>query len=300
MRIYLEKGGQGVGKGCDLFGKSRQAYYKSISSTSKKRRCAAEVVDMVDNIRIEMSRIGTRKLYYMLGNELPKLGVGRDKFFRILRANHRLIQPKRSYKVTTNSHHRFRKHKDIVSELTINRPEQVWVSDITYIGVRNHHCYLALITDSYSKKIVGFDLSDSLSTDSSLRALKVAARGRVYEEPLVHHSDRGLQYCSDAYQKQLKKSKIKVSMTEKYDPYANAIAERVNGILKQEFLLEGYRCGIDVLKKIVSESVYIYNHRQPHTSCYMLTPEQMHQQKELKKPTYSKKAKSASGLQFTC
>ncbi|MFR9526430.1 MAG: integrase core domain-containing protein, partial [Rikenellaceae bacterium] len=145
-----------------------------------------------------------------------------------------------------------------------------------------------------------FDLSDSLSTDSSLRALKMAARGRMYKEPLIHHSDRGLQYCSDAYQKQLKKSKIKVSMTEKYDPYANAIAERVNGILKQEFLLEDYRCSIDVLKKIVSESVNTYNYRRPHTSCYMLTPEQMHQQRELVKPTYRKKAKSASGLQPTC
>ncbi|MFR9526436.1 MAG: DDE-type integrase/transposase/recombinase, partial [Rikenellaceae bacterium] len=150
---------------------------------------------MVDNIRRDMPRIGTRKLYHILGDELPRLGVGRDKFFRILRANHRLIAPKRSYKVTTNSHHRFRKHKDIVADLTINRPEQVWVSDITYIGGRDRHCYLALVTDSYSKKIVGFDLSDSLSTDSSLRALKMAARGRMYKEPLIHHSDRGLQYC---------------------------------------------------------------------------------------------------------
>ncbi len=300
MRIYLEKGGQGVGKGCELFGKSRQAYYKSISSIRMKRSSAVEVIDMVDNIRQEMPRIGTRKLYYMLGDKLPRLGVGRDKFFMILRANHRLIAPKRSYKVTTNSHHRFRKHKDIIADLTINRPEQVWVSDITYIGGRDRHCYLALVTDSYSKKIVGFDLSDSLSTDSSLRALKMAARGRIYKEPLIHHSDRGLQYCSDAYQKQLKRSKIRVSMTEKYDPYANAIAERVNGILKQEFLLEDYRCGIDVLKKIVSESVYIYNYRRPHTSCYMLTPEQMHQQRELEKPTYRKKTKSASRLQPTC
>ena len=193
MRIYLEKGGQGVSAGCELFGKSRQAYYKSISSTKKKIDNAAEVIDMVDDIRREMPRIGTRKLYYMLEDKLSLLGIGRDKFFRILRVNHRLIMPKRSYRVTTNSHHRYRKHKDIIADLTINRPEQVWVSDITYIGGRGRHCYLALVTDSYSKKIVGYDLSNSLSTDGSLRALKMATRGRIYNEPLIHHSDRGLQ-----------------------------------------------------------------------------------------------------------
>ena len=299
MRIYLEKGGQGVEKGCKLFGKTRQAYYKSISAIQKKQSNAAEVVEMIDVIRREMPRIGTRKLYYMLNNELSDLNVGRDKLFKILRVNHRLVKPKRSYKVTTNSHHRFRKHKDVVSDLTINRPEQVWVSDITYIGGRDNHCYLALVTDSYSKKIVGFDLSNSLNTESSLRALKMATRGRTYKEPLIHHSDRGLQYCSDAYQKQLKINKIKVSMTEKYDPYANAIAERVNGILKQEFLLEDYKCNMQTLRKIVSESVFIYNNKRPHTSCYMLTPEQMHKQRELVKPTY-RKTKSASGLQPTC
>ena len=296
MRIYLEKGGQGVGQGCKLFGKSRQAYYKHLSATRKKREGAADVIDKVDQIRREMPRIGTRKLYYMLKDDLIAMGIGRDKFFRILSANHRLIIPKRSYRVTTNSHHRFHKHKDIVADLTITRPEQVWVSDITYIGGRDRHCYLAMITDAYSKKIVGYDLSNSLSTESSLRALSMAIRGRIYKEPLIHHSDRGFQYCCDAYQKRLKKSKIAVSMTEKYDPYANAIAERINGILKQEFLLEEYRCSIDVLKKIVSESIDTYNHRRPHTSCQMLTPEQMHQQRELAKPSYAVKQKSSIGV----
>lgn len=187
--------------------------------------------------------------------------------------------------MTTNSHHRFRKHKDIVSELRINRPEQVWVSDITYIGSRDRHYYLALAKDAYSKKIVGYDLSDSLSVDSSLRAMRMANRNREYNEPLIHHSDRGLQYCSDAYQQLLKRNKIRVSMTEKYDPYANAIAERVNGILKQEFLLEEYRCGIDILKKVVDESVEIYNNIRSHTSCHMLTPEQMHRQQKLDRGT---------------
>ncbi len=302
MRRYLEKGGKSVEKGCSLFGKSRQAYYKSLNATSQKRSNAADVVEMVDNTRRELSmpRLGARKLYFMLHDTLEGMGVGRDKFLRILRANHRLVVPKRSYKITTNSHHRFHKHKDAIADLTISRPEQVWVSDITYIGSRNRHCYLALITDAYSKKIVGYDLSNSLCTEGSVRALKMAIKNRSYKEPLIHHSDRGLQYCSDDYQEVLTKRKIKVSMTEKYDPYANAIAERVNGILKQEFLLEEYSCPIEILKKIVDESVATYNTKRPHLSCYMLTPEQMHKQQELKRVTYRSKPKSANGLQAIC
>ncbi len=300
MRIYLEKGGKNITIGCNILGKSRQAYYKNLKAVSTKRSKAGEVVVMVDNIRRKMPRIGSRKLYYLLNNELHNIGVGRDKFLRILKANNRLIIPKRSYKITTNSHHRFRKHKDIVSNTTINRPEQVWVSDITYIGGRNNHCYLALITDAYSKKIVGYDLSNSLSTDSSLRALKMAVKHRKYETPLIHHSDRGLQYCSDIYQKTLQKSKIRVSMTEKYDPYANAIAERVNGILKQEFLLEEYNCSTDILRKIVTESIGVYNNKRPHLSCYMLTPEEMHKQNKLVKPIYGQKAKSTIGVNSNC
>ena len=221
---------------------------------------------------------------------MREIQVGRDKLFAIINANHMAIKPIRSYRTTTNSHHRFRKHKNLVDGIEINRPEQVWVSDITYIGNRGNHHYLSLITDAYSKKIVGYNLSDNLNVEGSLNALRNAIQERVYkDEPLIHHSDRGIQYCSDKYQRRLKKNKITTSMTESYDPYANAIAERVNGIIKGEFELEKYAGNGKILKKLVKESVQLYNQLRPHYSCNMLTPEQMHKQRKVKIRKYSKK-----------
>jgi transposase InsO family protein len=169
------------------------------------------------------------------------------------------------------------------------RPEQLWVSDITYVGNRSKHSYLALITDAYSKKVVGYDMSNNLSVEGTLSALKMAVKQRLYkDEPLIHHSDRGIQYCCDEYQKLLGKKQITCSMTESYDPYANAVAERVNGILKDEFLLEQYDVDMQTMKKLVKDSVNIYNTKRPHYSCYMLTPEQMHLQKTVRIRTYKK------------
>ena len=142
-----------------------------------------------------MPRLGTRKLYFLLKDHLKSINVGRDKLFRILKANHLLITAKKSYHITTNSHHRFRKHKNNICNLKINKPEQVWVSDITYVGRRENPIYLALITDAYSKKIVGFNVSNSLSVAGSLKALDMALKNRSYkDQPLIHHSDRGFQY----------------------------------------------------------------------------------------------------------
>ena len=167
-----------------------------------RKQTATRVVDLVNQLRLQMPRIGTRKLYYLLQEELPTLGVGRDKLFAILKANHMLIKPKRSYHITTNSHHRFRKHKNLIEHLEIRKPEQVWVADITYVGNRNNPMYLALITDAYSKKIKGYNVSNSLETTGSLKALKMAIKNRKYPyQKLIHHSDRGLQYCSNQYQK---------------------------------------------------------------------------------------------------
>ena len=237
-----------------------------------------------------MPRIGTRKLYYMLQARLMELGVGRDRLFAILKANHMLIKPKRTYHVTTNSHHRFRKHKNLIESLEIRRPEQVWVSDITYIGTRKHPIYLALVTDSYSKKIVGYNVSESLATEGSSLALKMAIRQRSYrEEELIHHSDRGLQYCSNDYQKLINKNNIKCSMTETYDPYANAVAERVNGIIKHEFINGNYYSNLKTMKLLIKNSVSIYNEQRPHYSCYYKTPNQMHIQNKIKIRTYKSK-----------
>ena len=181
-----------------------------------------------------MPRLGTRKLYYLLKDRLKEISVGRDRLFSILKANHLLIKPARSYRKTTDSHHRFHKHKNLVAEIVPSKPEQVWVADITYIGTHENQQYLSLVTDAYSKKIVGHDVSGSLSADGAIRALTQGLKTRSYKvNTLIHHSDRGLQYCCDDYQRILTKKKVKCSMTESYDPYANAIAERINGVLKQ-------------------------------------------------------------------
>lgn len=269
---------------------SRQVYYRRIRSVKRRKTTAQRVLDLVKEIRLQMPRIGTRKLYFLLYDELKNLGVGRDLLFRILKANHMLIIPKRRYHVTTNSHHRFRKHKNLIENVVPQQPEQIWVSDITYVGNRQNPMYLALVTDAYSKKIVGYDLSNSLDVKGSLRALSKAIKGREYQDNiLIHHSDRGLQYCSNEYQKKLRKSKLKCSMTESYDPYANAIAERVNGILKGEFIGYKNNLSIEIMRKLISDSINVYNNLRPHYSCFYKTPEQMHNQKQIKIKTYKKK-----------
>jgi putative transposase len=244
-----------------------------------------------------MPRVGTRKLYHLLRPQLHDLGVGRDMLFRILRANHMLIAAKRQYHITTNSHHRFRKHKNLIADIVPQKPEQIWASDITYVGNRSNPMYLALVTDTYSKRIMGYDVSESLDVKGSVKALKMAIKSRCYKtHELIHHSDRGLQYCSNEYQKQLNKANLTCSMTESYDPYANAVAERVNGILKAEFIGYDSRCNIATMRELVKNSIDIYNRLRPHHSCLMNTPEQMHAQQDIKIRTY--KNKSPSKIKF--
>lgn len=273
-----------------MLGVSRQVYYRKLHSTKKRKQIAQTVIKMVSELRFKMPKVGTRKLYFLLQDQLEKIGVGRDMLFRILRANQMLIKPKRHYHITTNSHHRFRKHKNLIEHLIPSKPEQIWVSDITYVGNRKNPMYLALVTDAYSKKIVGHDVSNSLDVKSSTRALKKAIVSRVYKSnDIIHHSDRGLQYCSNEYQSVLKKNKIKCSMTESYDPYANAVAERINGILKAEFIGENNQCEMSVMQELVNGSVKIYNELRPHYSCYYKTPNQMHKQRKINIRTYKRK-----------
>ena len=274
---------------CELIGISRQQYYRTLWRKACSRNRATDVVCLVEQMRMEMPRIGGRKLYYLLFDKLQTMGVGRDRFFDVLRANHLLIKPKRSYHITTNSHHRFRKYKNLIAGMELTHPEQVFVSDITYIGSRNDHLYLALVTDAYSKKIMGYDLSRSLDTSGALKALKMAYGNKLYGQvKTIHHSDRGIQYCSDKYQAQMRKYGITPSMTESYDPYANAVAERVDGILKQEFLLEELNLDFRGMCQAVRGAIATYNTSRPHYSCGYLTPEQMHAQHEVKIRTYRK------------
>ena len=272
-----------------MFGVNRQVYYRRLQSVRRRKSRAVQVLELVESIRLRMPKIGTRKLYFMLKEELKPLGVGRDMLFRILKANHLLIKPNRRYHITTNSHHRFRKHKNLIENVVPDEPEQIWVSDITYVGNRENPMYLALVTDAYSKQIMGHDLSNSLDVSGSLRALKMAIKKRKYKTNVVtHHSDRGLQYCSNQYQEILKRNKINCSMTESYDPYANAIAERVNGILKAEFIGYKNKESIETMERLVKNSIDIYNEQRPHYSCFYLTPNQMHLQNRIKIKTYKK------------
>jgi len=283
---------------CTLFGIDRQVYYRRIKRTSFRKLAASEVISLVLKIRNTMPRIGAKKLYYLLKSQLKELKTGRDKFIDILRANHLLITPKRSYHITTNSHHRFRKHQNQILDLKIYRPEQVWVSDITYIGKRENPCYLSLITDAYSKKIMGFYVADNMNTQSSLMALKIAIKQRKDKTTtLIHHSDRGLQYCSDQYQKLLYQNNIKCSMTQNSDPYENAVAERINGILKQEFNIDKFNQKLAVMKVLIKDAIDIYNNQRPHYSNYMLTPCQMHKQNIVEMRTYKRKTPAKKVLQ---
>lgn len=260
-----------------MLGVSRQVYYQRKRSIKLRKVRAAKVVEMVQELRLIMPKIGTRKLYYILEERLRELKIGRDM----------LIKPKRHYHITTNSHHRFRKHKNLIDNVIPTHPEQIWVSDITYVGTRQNPMYLALVTDAYSKKIVGFDVSNSLAVQSAAKALKNAIKSREYNnKPLIHHSDRGLQYCSDQYQYIVNKSNLNCSMTESYDPYANAVAERVNGILNAEFI--GYNRKVKIMRELINDSIEIYNELRPHYSAYYMTPNQMHKQEKIKIRTYRK------------
>jgi putative transposase len=238
-----------------------------------------------------MPRIGTRKLYFLIKQDLKVLNIkmGRDVLFNFLRAEHLLIKPKRSYVKTTNSKHWMKKYPNLIKDIDVNRPEQLWVSDITYIKTDKGHEYLSLITDAYSKKIMGYELLENLSTAGPLRALEAALKNRKYKQELIHHSDRGLQYCSADYVQKLKENNIKISMTENGDPYENAIAERINGILKYEFLIiDGFKDHVQALK-VIEESISIYNESRPHLSCQMLTPNMTHLQRKIKLKKWKKK-----------
>ncbi len=225
-----------------------------------------------------MPRVGTRKLYYLLKEKLDDCGVkiGRDALFNLLRSENMLVKPKKSYTQTTNSKHWLRKYPNLLMDLELTQPEQVFVSDITYVKSREGTHYLSLVTDAFSRKIMGYNLSDDMGAEHVVKALRMAVKNRKTRRPLIHHSDRGLQYCSSLYQKTLNEHSINPSMTEGYDCYQNALAERVNGILKQEFLIQKCNTGRE-LKALISESIVTYNQTRPHLSLKMKTPNFVHE-----------------------
>jgi len=250
------------------------------------------VKQRVLSIRSELPRLGARKLHVLLKQDRSAPCVGRDRLFTLLREEDLLVKRKRRYTKTTNSKHWMRKYPNKIKHMSLKRPEQLWVADITYIALKQGYAYLYLITDAYSKMIVGYYLSEDLSAGSSLQALKMALRQRKSRKYLIHHSDRGLQYCSSGYVTMLGKNGIDISMTEESSPYENAVAERVNGILKDEFGMDDVFEDLHQAKKQLSESIVLYNQKRPHQSNHMLTPLQMHSQQKLKPKTWKKKTTS--------
>jgi len=220
--------------------------------------------------------IGGKKLYRMLipDFKLMNISIGRDKFFEILKRNGLLIKRKSSYTKTTNSSHRFRVYENLIKGKEVTKADEVYVSDITYIRTEENFCYLSAITDLYSRKIVGYDFSDSLSIESSIRALKMAIEPKEKISGLIHHSDRGVQYCSNIYTELLTSRAIQISMSEKGNPYENAVAERINGILKEEFLLSQTFKTKALALKAVKEAIKTYNELRPHMSIEYMTPSQ--------------------------
>jgi len=263
-----------------LFGISRQAVYQAEKRADKRARELAQIKPLVSKIRQEMPRLGTRKLYYLLKAKFEAAGVkiGRDALFDYLRSESMLVKPKKNYTITTHSKHWLRKYPNLMKNSVVSRPEQYFVSDITYIKSRERTHYLSLVTDAFSRKIMGYHLSDDMSAENVVRALKMAIKNRVTSNRLIHHSDRGLQYCSATYQRELKKSKVIPSMTDGYDCYQNALAERINGILKTEFLI--HKCNTaNELRQLIKESIITYNSKRPHLSLNYKTPNFIHNKK---------------------
>jgi len=254
---------------------------------------------------MSMTRLGARKLYYLIKPALDQNGIkcGRDRLFDILRQECMLVKRKKNHTRTTNSYHRFFKYPNLVKDSKITHAEQVWVSDITYIRTRNGFLYLSLITDTYSKQIVGYQLSDNMKTINCIEALNKAIKNRKYpDRQLIHHSDRGLQYCSPDYIETLTRNNIDISMTSKHDPYENAVAERINGILKGEFDLGDTLPDQKQAEREINRSIWVYNNLRPHLSCDYLTPAQAHTSEmiEIKKwPVRFAKNKDTKNLFLT-
>lgn len=235
------------------------------------------LLDFVVHERMQQPRIGTRKLQHLMRQS--DLSVGRDRLFALLRKHRLLVPCQRAYHKTTHSHHRFHKHPNLlkpgINQIIATQPEEVWVADITYLPVHHGEAYLSLVTDAYSRKIVGYHVHDNLKTDSVIKAYGAALKHKQYSKPLIHHSDRGIQYCSAQYQALHDKYRVRCSMTDGYDCYQNALAERVNGILKNEYLIRKPR-DIAEAKRMVEESVNTYNQRRPHLSLQYKTPDDVH------------------------
>ena len=276
MRLAIDKskGGASIKKICDCFNLKRDAYYKYNRRVKQRKSFEQELLHIVKKRRKSLPREGVRKLMKSLNQDFEKhqLKVGRDTLFKVLREHQMLTLRKKYSARTTNSYHRFYKYNNIIKDIVINKSNQVGASDITYIRTVKGFCYLALITDMHSRKIVGYDLSDSLELKGCVRALNKAVYQAKNIKGLIHHSDRGIQYCSNIYTQILKRKKIVISMTEENHCYENALAERVNGILKDEFYLDQTFMNVAHAKRAAKNAINLYNEVRLHLSLDFKTP----------------------------
>lgn len=265
---------------CGLLGKSKQAYYKQLKYEYKEEVRAEILLQLIKNERSKMPRLGGRKLIVRIQPRLPEeLYLGRDAFFDFLREKGLLIRKRRNRVKTTNSFHRYLRYPNLIKNFIPEMPHQLWVSDITYIETAEGFCYLSLVTDAYSRKIIGWAVGSTLEAKYTIQALQMAIdqlpKGTI---DVIHHSDRGVQYCCDEYVMLLKNSRFRISMTENGDPLENAIAERINGILKDEWLNQmKLTSREDAIKQLV-KIIMTYNNERPHYSLDMKTPEYAHNQ----------------------
>ena len=263
---------------CKHYQVTRQAYYKSQTRDLINRFDREKLHMLVMESRKELPREGGHKLHKRIRPKLQQMGikVGRDMLFTFLGNEGLLVKPKKSFVKTTNSYHRFNIYSNLISSNAPKGINQVWVSDITYVQTHQGFMYLALITDAYSRKIVGYDISNSLELSGCMRALKMALRQLPKGHQLIHHSDRGIQYCSNTYIELLKQNKVQISMAAKGNCYENAMAERVNGILKDEFYLDQNFKTTDIAIKNTRQAVNLYNNVRTHMAIGYVTPNEKH------------------------
>lgn len=265
---------------CSLSGYSRQAYYKRRILAEREPLKEELIIQQVLAHRQLQPRIGGRKLFFLAGPFMDRnqIAMGRDAFFKLLGRYGLLNKRRRGKPQTTDSNHWMKKHPNLIKELIPDHSDQVWVSDITYLPLEHTDVYLSLVTDAYSRKIVGFHVSSNLRAEGCIQALQMAISGRSKIQGLIHHSDRGSQYCCGDYVDLLESCEINISMTQSGDPRDNAIAERVNGILKME-LLNGEFEDLGAARTAVTQAINTYNYLRPHSSISMLTPALVHGRK---------------------
>lgn len=265
---------------CKGVGMSRQNFYKARSVRQRKRVDDGLVKKLVEAKRAVQPRLGGLKLHSMLKNELSSAGVhlGRDRFFDVLRNQALLLEPLPKAPKTTNSRHSLPVFSNLTKGLELTGPNQVWVSDITYVRTQEDFAYLSLITDKFSRKVVGYHVGLTLEAQDTLKALRMALKDLPEGISPIHHSDRGCQYCSHEYVEVLKDHGLQVSMTEEDHCAENAMAERVNGILKQEYFLNHTFASFKQVEKAVDEAVWLYNSHRPHRSLALQTPQSIHSQ----------------------